>query len=116
MRKLLFAVGVLVIAGVLPAVASLRACGPQACCRSFQVATPSFTARGCCSPATCAAAPPSESTRTTTESHLDFAPIEVIAPVLIAPLWPPRVPQRIAIAPGSPPIQQRLAALSILLI
>ena len=112
MRKLLAAVAFLVITGVLPAVASAGICAAQRCCHSHPVAS----RPGCCSETNCSTAPVDEFTQSTKDAHLHSRHIGLVAEGVIAPVRRLLVPDCISTHPGSPPIRQRLATLSILLI
>jgi hypothetical protein len=116
-RKFLTAVSFLVITGVLPAVAGRGICAAKPCCHSQEhgrtaVASPS----GCCSEANCSTEPARELTRVAKDVPLHSPPTGHIAAAVVTPVQLLLSPERIAIPPGSPPMQRRLAALSILLI
>ena len=116
-RKFVAAVSFLVITGVLPADAGRGVCAAKPCCHSHEpgraaVASPS----GCCSEANCSTAPPRDLTRVARDVSLHSPLTGHIAAAVVTPVRTLLTPERIAIHPGSPPIQRRLATLSILLI
>ena len=118
MRKLLAGVALVLIAGVFPAMANLGLCAARPCCRSHERTPVAIgTHPACCNETNCstATAKPVEVTQQAKNAHVPAQQLMAVAANTIAPAQPfvhelGRVPF------GSPPTQQRLAALSILLI
>jgi hypothetical protein len=117
MRKLFTAVALVLITGVFPAVASLGLCAARPCCRAQQSGPRGIgTNQGCCNETNCSQAAPGESqlTRHTKRTFTEQAVAVVVDVVCVPAAVIVRQSDRLSL--GSPPRQQRLATLSLLLI
>lgn len=113
MRRLFTMVAVILLSGVLPLAASVRLCPRRSCCRPH-TKTATLTTN-CCTPARCES--PARSDEATSAKSASVQPQLFVAGVIaqhaVARTTTSDVPRRID---TGPPVRQRLAALSILLI
>jgi hypothetical protein len=116
MRRLFALIVVLTVSGVLPLMAGAGACAATPCCRAHASSEQSIAAPPCCKETTCA--PATADVQATNQIAKILVKPSVAAVSLAAVAVSRSLPAVAeALAPGSPPAQQRrLAVLSTLLI
>ena len=106
---------VVLLSGVLPLAASVRLCPKRACCRAQAKTATLTTTPGCCTPARCESS--SRSDEATSAKSVSVQPQLFVADVTArhadVRTTTSDAPRRID---TGPPVRERLAALSILLI
>jgi hypothetical protein len=116
MRRLFALIVVLTVSGALPLIAGVSTCAATPCCRAHTSSEQSIAAPPCCKETSCSPAASDVQATNQIAKILVKPPVAAVSLVAL-PITGSRYAVAEAIAPGSPPAQQRrLAVLSTLLI